>query len=816
MFAEIILFSALDRTLHYIVPEHLAEQAATGCRALAPLGRREAVGLIAALTEDPPEAPPDTRWRPLLALLDEAPVLTPDLLELARWVGSYYFYPLGQVIRTMLPAELEAAEHQAYRLTSVGREALGRKDASPVLRCMEDAGEEGLSREALRRLMPDETNEVLVKTLKTMERKGLIDVFSTWKTTRQRPRITKTLRLRREPDETLVRGNPRSRALLDFMREKEGAVPLSAARAQVPGANYWIRKFIREGIMAVEETEELRTFCTLPPLSTAEPPELTADQSEALDAIRPALVGPHFQPTLLYGVTGSGKTEVYLHLVADAIEQGRGALVLVPEIALSTQMETLFRQRFGDTLAVWHSGLPPGARFDQWRETLTGRRRIVLGVRSAVFMPVRSLGLIIVDEEHDASYKQDDHLRYHARDVALVRGKQLNIPVVLGSATPSLQSLQHGLTGRYVQVSMPQRIFGRPLPPIEVVDMRRESRHHRILSRRLQEAVSRTLERGEQVLLFLNRRGFAHFHLCMACGHVPQCAHCSVSLTYHQSDNLLRCHFCGWRRAVPEACPQCGHAALVAHGFGTERLEEEIRRLWPRTTLVRIDRDTAGRPQDLVDCLDAVRSDRANILIGTQMIAKGHDFPRITLVGVVNADTALQIPDFRAGENTVQLLMQVAGRAGRGEAPGEVILQTYNPGHYTIGAVVERDYLSFAREELLSRESLQYPPFSRFLRILVTAASEEDTGEAATQLAALCREVARAAERSGEPVAVLGPSPAPLSKLKRRYRWHIFIKAWTQKGLQQFTEEMLRRSSNLPLLRRRVQVAVDRDPIMSL
>jgi primosomal protein N' (replication factor Y) len=421
----------------------------------------------------------------------------------------------------------------------------------------------------------------------------------------------------------------------------------------------------------------------------------------------------------------------------------------------------------------------------------------------------------MVDEEHDPSYKQDDHLRYHARDVALMRASILGIPILLGSATPSLQSVHQCRSSRYKLLSLPSRILDRPLPAYEVVDMRREARKNRVLSQTLRNALVETIEEGQQALIFLNRRGFAAYFLCNTCGHVLQCEHCSVSLTYHRKEDRLRCHYCAWEQTVPERCPVCDHEALASHGFGTERVEEEIKRLLPGEPIIRIDRDTVSHSQRMVEYFNAIRQDKARVLVGTQMIAKGHDFPNITLVGIINADAALQIPDFRAGETTVQMLMQVSGRAGRGEKPGRAILQTYNPAHYTIDSILKMDYLSFCSQELESREMLQYPPFTRLLRLLVTGSREETTREAAHELAAICRKTADELRKSGRHVAILGPSPAPLMKLNRRFRWHLFAKAWINPDLQLFSETLLSRSKDSALLRR-VQVAVDRDPLASL
>ena len=609
--------------------------------------------------------------------------------------------------------------------------------------------------------------------------------------------------------------NESARALVELLGKAESGLALSAVRQQVKNADYWVKKLCKQGFIRVDEEEAVRDFRCAQALPDEPSPELTPEQQAVFDEVAAAVVKPSFKPFMLFGVTGSGKTEIYLRLAEDAVMRGKGALVLVPEIGLSTQLEALFRRRFPACLAVWHSGIPEGARQDQWREIVNGRKTVVLGARSAVFMPVRDLGLIVVDEEHDSSYKQDDRLRYHARDVALMRARLLGIPVVLGSATPSLQTIHQAKLGHYRSLSLPGRILDRPLPELEIVDMRRESSLSRVLSFRLRTELTKTLEAGDQALLFLNRRGFATCYVCSVCGHVLQCDSCSVSLTYHRQEKILRCHYCGKEEAVPERCPACDHTSLFPLGFGTERVETEVKHLLPGARIVRIDRDSVDRPEDLVASLNTVRRREADVLIGTQMVGKGHDFPHITLVGVINADTALQFPDFRAGETTVQLLMQVAGRAGRGEKPGRVILQTYNQFHYTIGCVSRLDYQGFCDIELESREKLQYPPFTRFMKFLVTSGDEKLTESAARRLAAICREEAANAGESGRHVAVLGPSPAPLAKLKNRFRWHLFAKAWASRDLQDFAESVMISAKADPVMKR-VQIAVDRDPMMSM
>jgi primosomal protein N' (replication factor Y) len=557
--------------------------------------------------------------------------------------------------------------------------------------------------------------------------------------------------------------------------------------------------------MGDESQGERGEFPASPPL------ELTQDQNAALAETFPFVDNPSFQPFVLYGVTGSGKTEIYLRLIEKAARCGNGSLVLVPEIGISAQMESIFRQRFGDLLAVWHSALAEKERRQAWADIRSGSRNIVLGARSAVLTPVHNLRLIIVDEEHDTSYKQEDHLRYNARDVALMRGKISGAPVIMGSATPSIQTLHRCTEKRYRSIQLPRRVMSKPPPEFEIVDMKREGGRHGIFSFKLREAIGETIGSGRQALLFLNRRGYSKYYLCNACGHALQCMSCSVTLTYHKKDNQLHCHYCGWETSLPERCPVCSHAALFPHGFGTEKVEKEVKRLFPEARVVRMDRDTMKGRGRLESALDEVRSGKANVLLGTQMVAKGHDFPNITLVGIINADAGLQAPDFRGGEVLVQLLIQVAGRAGRGEDPGRVILQTYNPSHFTIESALRLDYDGFCAEELKSRKNLQYPPFTRLLKILVTSVSEESARDGARLLAVICRETAESFRNSGRSVAVMGPSPAAYVKLRNRFRWQLFIKTWTSSDMQSFTGSVLESVKGDTALRS-VQITVDRDP----
>jgi primosomal protein N' (replication factor Y) (superfamily II helicase) len=811
-FAEVVVFNALESTLHYVIPEELGARAEVGKRVLIPLGRREAVGMIVHLQRQPPDLARDVSMRQLMAIIDEYPIVPEDLIRLSRWVARYYFHPLGKVLQLSCPPGIHPEPVVSYRITEEGKTALDTDSPSALLMALHNSTELTLP-QIKARLGTLSSGQ---RELNILKKRGWVERRFVWNTPSVRSKSTKMLRLLKPVND--LPAQVRNENLLQIIAALEtsgGEMPLKKLRSRIKNLDYWVKRLHRQGMVGMHSVEELRESRCAQDFPCLEAPEPSPDQQRILESILPHLESNSFRPFALYGVTGSGKTEIYLRLIEKALKLRKGILVVVPEIALSTQLEALFRQRFDAALAIWHSGLPSGVRYDQWRQVLRGARKVVLGVRSAVFMPIKNLGLIIVDEEHDLSYKQEDRLRYHARDVALVRAQMLRIPIILGSATPSLQSFRQSHLGRYELLALPQRILDRPFPSIQIVDMRKEKGEFKILSRQLQEAIQETLKNRQQVILFLNRRGFATFLLCRLCGQAVQCPQCSVSLTYHREKERLCCHYCGLEQALPVQCPGCDRSGLIFHGFGTERLEQELKHIVPEARIVRMDRDTVSHPQDMAKLLGRVRSQEADVLIGTQMVGKGHDFPHVTLVGIINADVSLQISDFRAGENTVQLLMQVAGRAGRGVEPGNVIIQTYNPQHYTIRSFLDMDYLAFCNQELASREALQYPPYTKFLKLLVTAGDETTTRKSAQALAELCRQVVSQFRAQHQPVVILGPAPAPLWKLKNRYRWHIFVKTWCNKDLQEFIEVVLAKAKKLADLWR-VELTVDRDPMSTL
>lgn len=532
---------------------------------------------------------------------------------------------------------------------------------------------------------------------------------------------------------------------------------------------------------------------------------LTDHQARALEAIRFQQDQGSFGTFLLQGVTGSGKTEVYLRAAAHALSLGKNVLVVVPEIALTPQLVSRFKGRLGQHISVLHSGISDGERSHQWHMINRGLCRVCIGARSAAFAPMPNLGLVIVDEEHDSALKQEDHLRYNARDLAIVRGKKAGATVLLGSATPSLESFHNALSGRYHHILLPDRPSGRNMPEVIVIDRSKDSAEGSI-SHRLRLAMEETLATRGQVMLLLNRRGFSSFLLCGGCGHVPECPNCSVSLTNYQRSKLLKCHYCGHSEKVPAACAKCGNEALFPGTLGTESLEEEVKALFPARSVLRIDRESVERKGALEAALGSIASGEAEIIIGTQIIAKGHDFPNIALVGVVNADASFHLPDFRASEKSFQLFTQMAGRAGRGDRPGRVMLQTYNPLHPSIVHSMTHDYRSFAEEEMRVRHEFRYPPYARMVRILVSAPSPDLAEKTAEQIATAIRGTADRLQ-----VEVVGPAPAALMKIQNRYRWNLLLKSERSAPLHSLLLGLLKSTSGV--LDRKVMLQVDVDPV---
>ncbi len=547
------------------------------------------------------------------------------------------------------------------------------------------------------------------------------------------------------------------------------------------------------------------------------PPKLTLDQQHVVSSVVKNL-GGGFKAFLLAGVTGSGKTEVYMHAAARAIEKKLSVLVLVPEIALVSEIERRFRARFGECVAVLHSGLSAGERFDQWIRISNGQCSIVIGARSAIFAPLTDIGLIIVDEEHDTSYKQESRFRYNARDMAVIRARQEGAIALLGSATPSVQSVYNVANKKFNELSLQNRVFSQSMPDIHVVDLRKHKDYRgtrRFITVDLQKAIKTTLDRKEQVLLFLNRRGFASYPVCADCGEALKCRNCDITLTLHQKDNAYKCHLCGYSLPSVAACGHCGSSSIKRLGMGTEKIEATIKGLFPEARVARMDRDTVTRKGSLVKLLKGLRNHETDILIGTQMVAKGHDFPNITLVGIICADLSLNFPDFRAGELTFQVLAQVAGRAGRGKRPGRVILQTYNPDHFSITAATDHDFMKFYNQEISFRKIFKYPPFSRMIQLKISGRDREKTRHQAIAIGKMCDALKNENSDYKQWIDLLGPIEAPLSRVANRFRWQLIVKSEGVDLLHRFVRTLIF-ENGLHLSGHPVKIAVDVDPFFMM
>jgi primosomal protein N' (replication factor Y) len=746
LLADVALPVPVARAFTYAVPDGLASRVAAGARVVCPFGGRRLVGVVLGTREG--EAPEGTR--PLASLVDDEPAVPADLLSFLRDLAAYYFAPIGEVVRLALPPiERDTArELAAPSLFGEARGVGGRRVqwVGPTAR-VEQAGS--------------------------------------------------------------LRGQ--AAAILAHVRAV-GAEPTARLEQRWGNARAAVKKLAELGLVAVEERAAPDDPFFAEPAARDAPHDATPAQRAAIDAIAGALREGRAATFLLHGVTGSGKTEVYLRAIAAARETRRGSIVLVPEIALTPQLVGRFRARFGDDVAVLHSALTPRERHAMWRRLHSGEVDVAIGARSALFAPVRALGLLIVDEEHDPSFKQEEGVRYHARDMAIWRAHRAGGVCVLGSATPSLESEQLARTGRAVKLRLPDRARAQPMPRVEVIDLRRIGAGptgDRRLSVPLHRAIEDTLRAGEQVILFLNRRGFAPSVRCEACGQVASCDACSVALTFHKRGAVVRCHYCDYEAPLGTACSKCGAEKLALEGIGTEKLEETLASAFPSARVARLDRDVAsGKKIEAV--LERVRAREVDVLVGTQMVTKGHDLPSVTLVGVVNADAALSLPDYRAAERAFQLLVQVAGRAGRGDVPGRVIVQTWDPDHPAIALAARHDVDKFLERELADRRELAYPPLTRAALVRVDALDEGEARAACARLA----EVALACEpvRRGA-VLVQGPAPAPIARVRSRWRFRVMLRAAERAPLRAVLAAVDAARAKLP---RGVRASIDVDPVQLL
>jgi primosomal protein N' (replication factor Y) (superfamily II helicase) len=800
-----------------------------GTRVLVPFRRTERIGWVLG-PEDPVEAARHGTLRPILDVLESEPSASSEILDLARWISDYYATPMGIVLRSLLPSVLSDPGRDRLRRTALGLPADPELNPSALrlLRAVEEAGGSATVR-GLRGRVGKGSPWPAIRMLTA---RGYLEHES-------EPPREPTTRMRRvvrvvepAPDllvrESLFGRARRQRECLEWLEASGGAREL----ALLTGADGYSRGVVagleEKGVVELADEELLRD-----PFEgrgeAGPPPRLVPnpDQARAIEALVAALAEERPAPFLLHGITGSGKTLVYIELLREVVDRrGRTAIVLVPEIALTPQTVERFRAWFGDRVAVLHSGLSDGERYDAWRALRSGEKRIVVGARSALFAPLPGLGAIVVDEEHDGSYKQSEAPRYQGRDLAVLRAVRAGAICVLGSATPSLESWANARSGKFRLLSLPGRAGGGRLPSVEIVDLRLnrsdppggqgggpaspeagDTPPSHVLSPRLTEAVGARLQRGEQAILLLNRRGYSSFVQCRACGGVDTCPNCSVSLTFHRGRQRLLCHHCRHEDAAPERCTSCGSPELSWRGLGTEQVERVVAETFPTARLARMDVDTTGGKWAHAEILGRVGRGEVDLLLGTQMIAKGLDFPNVTLVGVVNADVGLHLPDFRASERTFQLLSQVAGRAGRGPLGGEVIFQSWLPDHYSIRHALTHDVEGFVARELKERRAPPYPPHLRLVNVIVSAPEQERAASGAEASVAWWR-------RARVPgLELVGPAPAPIERLHGRWRWHFFLRGG---GVQSVSRSLRRFQEEVSLPAGDIRISVDRDPVSLL
>jgi primosomal protein N' (replication factor Y) (superfamily II helicase) len=811
-FCDIALPVPLDRVFTYRIPEGL--QPVVGGRVLVPFRQQRMSGVVTAIHGRAPAAGTKMiQTKSLIRALDTGPVLDELLLCLGRWIADYYLAPLGEVFRTMLPLAAEFKHTIGFRITEQGRLRLheaatqGSSARSRTAPAEQAAEFRALDYLVAREIAQEESlraaTRVSTSVLTAMLRKKWI-VREDLSDSRRAMRTTRVAVLRSGEGKV----NANQRALLETLAEAGGQIAVEDLHAlDLPRTA--LASLVKRGLLEIVEKPAAFLVSALKPRAFEF--QFNPAQAEALKRIQQSVATRRFRGLLLHGVTGSGKTAVYLRAMRSVLEAGCSAILLVPEIGLTPAVAADLYQVFGGEVAILHSALSDKERAEQWHRIKRREARVVVGTRSAVFAPVSDLALLIVDEEQDSSYKQAETPRYHARDVAVMRAKISNAVVVLGSATPSLESYFNAKKEKYALLELPDRVEQRSLPEVEIIDMRlefQETGHEQAISRKLAAEMRERLERKEQVIVLLNRRGYSPMVLCRACGSKMECRNCAVSLTHHKRRHRMECHYCGFMAPVPKVCGECGSEYVYFLGTGSEKLEELLQGMFPQARIGRLDRDTVRGREDFERMLGALNAGEIDLLVGTQMIAKGHDIHGVTLVGVVGADSGLGFPDFRAAERTFQLLTQVAGRAGRGQAPGKVVLQTYLPDHYAVQYAAAHDFTAFYEKELRFRSWMHYPPYSALANVLVRS----DKLEQALEWSGLIGNWFR--KTSHEGLRVLGPAAAPIIRLKREYRYHFVLKSSSRAKLNAALRSMLAYAAEQRVPRTQLTVDVDAVSLM--
>ncbi len=808
-YIEVAVLLPVYNTFTYQIPERLVNQISPGMRVLVPFGKRRITGYI--LKKCP--KPKKFKTKLIFDILDDIPMFPESMIRFFQWITDYYIHPLGDVIKTALPSGLNQYD---VSMVSISKRGVSKYTANRLtpgeseIICLLQENNGEMSLKALER---KSQNLSINNLIRKMEESGLL--LKTYELAKDKAKLKKEkfILLSSAPCEKIILSKKRKQ-ILDIVT-KETEISLTKLRKQIPTAPSLIKPLNKAGYIKIIEKQVFHD-----PLGDVidpdTPPELTNEQDQVVTYVSNK-IDNGFQRYLLSGVTGSGKTEVYLRLVAKALELNKTALVLVPEISLISQTERRFRARFGNKIAVLHSALSNNERLDQWRQIMQNKALVVIGARSALFAPVQNLGIIIVDEEHDTSYKQESGLRYNARDLSIVRAQMNDIPIILGSATPSIQSYHNVCTKKFEELKLENRVNKNPLPKITLVDLKKQKNLtglQRLISPLLSKSIQECLNKGEQALIFLNRRGFSTFPVCESCGEAVKCKFCELTMTFHKGLNEYRCHLCGFSFSTRIKCPDCGSSKIKPLGFGTEKIETMLLTLFPDARIARIDQDTTRKKGQLVSLLKKIKNQTVDIIVGTQMLAKGHDFPFITLVGIICADLSLNFPDFRSSERTFQLLAQVAGRSGRGEQEGKVIMQTYNSDHFAIQASKNQDFIEFYQNEIPFRKALLYPPFAKIIQLKISGTNALKVKKHSLMLGKMLKAMLADNDKIKNSVQILGPIEAAIPKISTRFRWQILIKGINITILNKLVKNLI--SQKEVKSEKHVSTVIDVDPYSML
>lgn len=803
-FVEVAVPVPLRHTFTYRLPAEFREKIQTGARVMVPFGKQLLTGYAVGLDATPDADLLADDIKDIVEVVDDEPLISEELLKLTRWTADYYSASWGEILKASLPAGINVTIEKIAVITESGRAYAAKLTDGKTIkhRVLLELNEIGQA--SLNDLVKRHGKSARPEASK-LAKSGLVNIVLENREEKAKPKLQRFVRLLKTEDDKKL--NDAQLRVIETLVNNDSGMPAADLIKDASISPSVLSTMQKRGLLEIAMEEVFRD-----PLSHVELPEisditLTGEQSAVFNTIESAVKSGEYRAFLLHGVTGSGKTEIYIRAMRTALTLGKSAMMLVPEIALTPVFSRRLRSIFGDDVAILHSSLSTGERFDEWRRLKSGEARIAIGTRSAVFAPLENLGVLIVDEEHDTSYRQHEMPFYHGRDVAVVRATMSNAVVILGSATPALESFYNAQKGKYDYLHLPNRIGNRPLAKAELIDMREvfdEKGRDEIFSDQLLTAIEETHALGEQSIILLNRRGYSSFILCRACGESIKCPNCDITLTFHKRINSLVCHYCNFRRRVPEKCPSCESHFLYYVGEGTEQLADLLQEKFPQIRSARIDRDTISRRRLFEDTIMDFAKGEIDMLVGTQMLAKGHDFPNVTLVGVVSVDAGLGMPDFRSAERTFQLLTQVAGRAGRGDKPGRVLIQTFHPEHYALEFAQHQDYLGFYEQEIGFRERFGFPPFVSLASVLIHHPSYDH----AMQTAQLMRECLGAANEEKK-VMILGPAPAPLARLKNEFRMQILLKSPNRKRSREVLDGALEKAQKRGADMRIIKIEID-------